>query len=76
MSCSGGEILGPLFVGIITYIFNFEITGIIVAFSSFLYGIIYLFGSGIIFPKRVFSNSQLIMLNMKSVSTDDKSSYK
>ena len=46
-----GEIIGPLFSGILIDTIGFENSTIIVAFLFFTYGLIYFFGSGIILCK-------------------------
>ena len=48
MACNIGEIFGPIVAGTLIDIIGYEITGVIVGFSCFLYGIIYLFGSGLL----------------------------
>ena len=55
-----GEIIGPLFSGILIDIIGFETTSNIVAFSFFTYGIIYFFGSGILFTKTKSNKIQLL----------------
>ena len=48
MACNIGEIFGPIVAGTLIDIIGYEITGAIIGFSYFLYGIIYLFESGLL----------------------------
>lgn len=48
MACNIGEIIGPLFTGVVADVIGLENTGVIVALSCFVYGIIYFFGSGLL----------------------------
>ena len=43
-----GEILGPIFAGVLIDIISYETTMVIAAFGFFTYGFIYLIGSGLI----------------------------
>ena len=70
MACNIGEIFGPIFAGTLIDIIGFETTGAIVGFSCFLYGIVYLFGSGLLgkwlLPKKLYS------ISTKMISPEEK----
>ena len=66
MACNIGEIFGPIFAGALIDILGFDTTGIIVGFFVFLYGIIYLFGSGLLqkwIPSKKRRLSRVHMIN-------------
>ena len=66
MACNIGEIFGPIFAGALIDILGFDTTGIIVGFFVFLYGIIYLFGSGLLqklIPSKKRCQSIALIIN-------------
>ncbi|OMJ76193.1 hypothetical protein SteCoe_24488 [Stentor coeruleus] len=72
MACNVGEIIGPLISGVLISIIGFEYTGTIIAFAFALYGIVYLFGSGLF--KKWTSRRKAITpaLSMKMVFPEDE----
>ena len=70
MACNVGEIIGPIFAGTLIDIAGFETTGTIVGFIFFLYGIVYLFGSGLL--GKWISSKKLNQISMRIITPEEK----
>ena len=68
IACNIGEIIGPLFTGIVSHSLGIESCGAIIAFCYFAYGIVYLFGSGLF--RKWQPNKKSEVLHMKMIAAE------
>lgn len=72
MACNVGEIIGPLISGGLISVIGFENTGTITAFAFVLYGLVYLFGSGLFTKWTSRRKATAQALSMKLVFPEEK----
>lgn len=70
IACDVGEIIGPIFAGVMADIIGMENTGVIVAFSCFAYAGVYLIGSGLIGKLRKKRKDKVNDEKMLSTESD------
>ena len=69
MFCDAGEIVGPVLTGVLVSLVGFELTSTFLAFTCFLYALVYFFCSGL-FSKWTHRNKVEPELFQKIYSED------